>query len=287
MRSAWYQTVVIRFRAMRAAAITTAVLVLLAASSLPADEKKSEVPSLEILTPAGAGKNVKVFNDDVHLFFVRRAGDDRGKLLRGVAFVLYKAGGRPGRPSDRMAKSEDTPRWGNPPSTFALPLEERTLPVGGYRLRATKPGWKKAEVGVVQCEFAYRDLDVIHEKSRYAASLSFRLSDRTEKRESIDLVVRIESANGALVDGAKHRIRPEKQRRGHFDSVAPLRLSSNAKKPKKDASPVTNRALRIVPGCRLVVFLDRTKFSWPVPLPPARQRSSSPDPEDTDRGRGR
>ena len=63
---------------------------------------------------------------------------------------------------------------------------------------------------MIQAEFAYFGLDVVHEKSRYAASLSFRLADRTEKRAAVPLVVRIESRDGARVDAGKHRMLPVK-----------------------------------------------------------------------------
>ncbi len=264
-----------------------AILLLTTWSSVPADESKTETPQLEVLSPAGAGKDVKVYNDDLRLFFARRAGDTRARLLRGVRFLLYRAEGSPDRPSDRMAESEDPPRWGNPPSSFVLPMTKRQLPVGAYRLRATKPGFKKGEIRVVQCEFGYIDLERIHEKSRYVASLSFRLADATEKRTSIDLAVRIESRDGARIDGATHRIRPTPKRRCCYESVQPLRLSSSAKKPKKDAPAVPGRTLRLIPGCRLVVFLDRTKFVWPVPLPPGGKRTSCSDPDLDRGGRGR
>ena len=209
------------------------LLVLLPLVLLPGllfgKETKSEIPKLAILSPEGTGRDVKVFNDDAAVFFARTKDVPRGALLNGVKFVLYKAGGRPNRPSDLIAASEDPDRWGRPPTSFSLPLELRSLPVGAYRLRAAKAGYESAEIGVVQAEFGYCDVEKVHKKDRYSASLKFHLADRTEKRTAIQLAIRIRTATGAVLDETERTLRPDPGHRFCFDTPERLRISSLAK----------------------------------------------------------
>jgi len=276
---------------MKATLLLLLLVLLLTPGLRLGAETKTEIPKLEILSPAGAGRDVKVFNDDPAIFFARAKGDARGRLLNGLKFLLYKAGGTPGRPSDLIAESEDPDRWGRPPTSFSLPLAARALPVGKYRLRVVKPGHERAEIGVVQAEFGYFDLDTVHKKDRYRASLRFHLEDKSEKRAKITLKIRIESATGALIDRTERVLSPEPGHRGCFVTTAILNLSSRAKKPPEGRPSPPGRALRLVPGCRLVVSLDRTWFAWPVPLPSEKKRGSCGPTDDVDgdggRGRGR
>jgi len=275
--------------AMRAPVL---LLFLLLPGLLLGGETKTEAPKLSILSPEGAGRDVKVFNDDSALFFARRSGDARGRLLNGVKFVLYKAGGKPSRPSDLIASSEDPDRWGPPPTSFALPLELRSLPVGRYRLRAVKTGWERAEIGVVKAKFGYFDLEKIHKKDRYIASPLFYLDDRSEKRSEIKLTIRVVGATGAVLDRAERMLRPDPGHRFCFETTKRLRLSSKAVKPPEGKSGSPGRALVLAPGCSLVVFLDRVRFTWPIPLPSEGKRGScgpaDKNLEGTERsGRGR
>ncbi len=59
---------------------------------------------------------------------------------------------------------------------------------------------------------------------------------------------------------------PDPGHRTCFKTVDLLRLSSQAKKPVAGKPVVPGRALHLKPGCRLVVFLNRVRFTWSVPL---------------------
>jgi hypothetical protein len=142
-----------------------------------------------------------------------------------------------------------------------------------------KAGYEHAEIGVVQATFGYRDVEKVHEKDRYRASLRFHLADRSEKRPAIRLVIRIESATGAVIDRAERTLRPEPGHRFCFVTPERLRISSRAKKPPEGKAGPPGRALVVKPGSSLVVYLDRTRFAWPVPLASERKRGTC-DPAD-------
>jgi len=263
--------------------VTRAALLLalgLLPGLLPQAAPRSEVPKLAILSRFGVGEDVKLYNGEAATFFARREEDARARLLRDVEFLLYKEGGRPDRPSDLVAKTEDSSRWGRPPSSFSLPLAERELPVGNYRLRAVKKGHVPAEIRVVTATLRYFDLETVHRKDRYLARFFFRLQDRSELRDAVTLSVRVESESGALLDSTERTLRRSLTRRDCFETSDPVRISSLAKKPKPGEPAAPGRPLILRPGCRLVVVVDRRRISWPVPLPPEPKRGNSCDPAD-------
>lgn len=248
---------------------------------------------MEIYSRFGVGEDVKLFNDEPVTFFARLKGDEGGEYLRNVGFFLVVDANKVDLERHGLFQiPEKTSRWGVPISTFSLPRPKSKLPAGSYRLLAKKRGYKGAEIGVVQAYLRYFDLDVIHEKDRYLASLRFRLDDTTEKRKSVPLKVRIETAAGRRLDGTERRLNPVKDKPGIFRTSKVLRISSLAKVPKGDKPVPPGRSLRVEPGCSLVVMLGEVRIAWPVPLPAPKKRGRTrlrpPEDEDEENGgRGR
>ena len=116
-----------------------------------------------------------------------------------MTFVLFGEGGGASNDDNVWAKTTDASRWGSPPSSISYPLA-RKMPIGRYRLRASKPGWKAAEIKVVKVEFGYHDLKADRKREYYRASFQLRLLDCTEKRQLVPVKVLVETANGGLLD---------------------------------------------------------------------------------------
>jgi hypothetical protein len=268
-----------------------ALLILGFIPGLLLDKKKDELPAMEIYSRFGVGEDVKLFNEEPITFFTRKKGDEGGEHLRNVGFVLRRAGPVVDRKSHWIADlPEKTSRWGRPISTFSLPHPKRSLPAGSYRLEASKRGYRPASIGVVQAYLRYFDLEVTHKKDRYIATLRFRLEDKTEKRKAMTLKIRVETEAGRKLDGTERRLLPVKERPGVFETVDRLRLSSNAKLPKRGQPAPVGRSLRVEPGCRLVVALGEVKVSWPVPIPAPNKRGNTrdrPEEDDPSKERGR
>ena len=256
-----------------------------------AKETETEAPALSIVSRLGVDQDVKIFNEELVIFFARLRGRENAPFLRGVSFVLYDEGGKPYRTENVQARSEDPPRWGKPPSSFAYPQEGRSLPIGSYRLRATKTGWQFAEIKVVKAQFAYCSLDADHEPDYYRADFHIRLLDCTEKRRRVPVKVLVETANGGLLDSTEGNLVRNLSRTWLWESAAPVRISSRVKIPdhKRPAGERTG-VLKLVPNCRLVLVLDEVRFPYPVPLPPEEKSGNvgnpgAIDPADAEGGR--
>ncbi|MHC4469420.1 MAG: hypothetical protein ACYTDY_05815 [Planctomycetota bacterium] len=233
--------------------------------------KEKETPALAIVSRLGTKRDVKLYNDEPVVFLARPAAG--GPPLRGVSFVLYDEGGSPDRSECVRARTEDARRWGKPPSSFGYPLRERVLPVGRYRLLARKPGYAPAEVKVVVARFVYFDLEVRHDKDSYRASFRIRLVDKTETRQSVPVSVRVESAQGGLVDSSRVGLARVRHKDATYESI-PVRLSSRAKPPDPE-KPAVSRALRVVPRASLVLVIGKLRFRYPVPLPLEKKKATT------------
>ena len=274
----------------RPLAIFSAVL-LLALVALAREPGATAPPKLEIVTRLGALETVKVYNREVVLFFAREAGGD-GSLLRGVKFVLYDEGGAPDRKEFVRAETVDEPRWGRPPSTFALPLTDRPLPIGRYRLRAAKRGCVAGEIKVHYARFNYFDLVVEHDEVRYAAKFHLRLEDLSEARAVVPVEVQVETTDGLLVDAQSVSLRRVAGREVVLETVEPIRISSRVSAYRTRTEERRPVVLRVVPRASLVLVLDGIRFAYPVPLPPEAIKSADgavEDPSDPNRSlpRGR
>jgi hypothetical protein len=258
-------------------------LLLPAALLVLAEEPETEVPALSIVSELGVDQDVKLFNEEPVTFFARLRGRENAPLLRGVDFVLYDEGGRPGREEHVQVRSEDPPRWGKPPSSFSHPLEGRSLPIGSYRLRAEKRGWQFAEIKVVKAQFGYGRLSAEHERDLYRAEFHIRLVDSTEKRLLVPVSALVETANGGLLDRQDGNLVRNLSRTWLWESTAPVRISSRAQTPDRER-PAGERTgvLKLVPNCRLVLVLDGVRFSYPVPLPPETKSGNVGNPGDPD-----
>jgi hypothetical protein len=253
-------------------------------------ESEADELVLSIYSRFGADKDVKVYNDEPVVFMTRLAGRENSSPLWGVTFVLYDEGGSPSREEDVLVRTRDPKRWGKPPSSFSHPLERGRLSAGRYRLRATKPGWKPAEIKFVKAEFGYRNLKAERGRKHYLAAFDLVLVDTTEKRSQVPVKVLIEAANGGLLDSAEGHLVRNRARACSWQTTAPVKISSKMEVPdrKKPAAQRTG-LLKVVPHCRLVLVLDKIRFPWPVPLPkPSGGSSVRPtELEGRNGGRGR
>jgi hypothetical protein len=163
-------------------------------------------------------------------------------------------------------------RWGAPPSRFVHPPEDLVLPVGRYRLLARKKGRRPDEVKVVLARFGYRLVAVDHGEEHYRVAISLELTDGTETRRTVPVVVRVLGRDGGVLDEREVGLGPVPQRKGRFASRAPLRLSSTRRRPDRDAAAGDKTGvLMLRPGCRLELGLGSRRFEFPVPLPPGRE----------------
>ncbi len=259
---------------MRRTAFVITLAVLALAPFLAADES---LPELTIVSRVGVDQDVKLYNDEPILFFAKVGDGENAPLLRGVEFVLYDEGGTSARRECIRAESTDPLRWGCPPSSFEFPLLDRKLPVGRYRLRATKRGLRSAEIKLVTAEFRFHRLRADHERDFYRASFHLRLVDRTEKRLTVPASVRVETANGGLLDSIDVKLVRNLSRTWLWETATPVRISSRVKNPDM-SRPRTGRTgvLKLVPNCRVILVLGEFRFPWPVPLPsPSKEQSGS------------
>jgi len=244
------------------------LLFLLAVAPLAAGTD-SDLPVLRIVSKLGEKEPVRVFNDEDVVFFARGGVRAGGRSLRGVTFVLYDEGGRHTRTEDVRTRTADEATWGRPPSSFAFPFEGIRLPEGRYRLRAEKPGYQPAEVKIVYARFSYCALDTDHTEKHYLAAFRIRLVDVTEKRSTVPVKVRIETASGGLLDLLETKLVRSGARKHLFETPRKVRLSSRLEKPDRRRAPAERTGvLKVVIGCRMVLELGGIGFSHPVPLPP-------------------
>ena len=228
----------------------------------------SDLPVLGIVSKLGEKEPVRIFNDEAVVFTARAGARTGGAPLRGVTFVLYDEGGRHTRTEDVRSRTSDPATWGRPPSSFAFPIEGVRLPEGRYRLRAEKPGYQPAEVKIVYARFSYCALETDRTEEHYLAAFRIRLVDVTEKRTTVPVKVRIETASGGLLDLLETRLARVRARRHAFESPRVVRLSSRLSKPDRRRPPAERTGvLKVVAGCRMVLELDGIGFGHPVPLP--------------------
>ena len=272
---------------MRGTRLVITLILLSVPAAFPAEETKT--PSLEIFSRLGKLSQAKLYNSEPVIFFARRAGAAGGPLLRGVKFILYDEGGDPATSECVRKKTEDTKRWGRPPSSFAYPVPGLLVPVGRYRLRAVRKGFRPAEIRLTVARLIYFDLKADRDKDSYRASFRLELNDVTLPKKPVTLEMRVETAAGGLVDRRKVVLGAVVQRAGRFETSGRVRLSSRRKKPdmKSPASARTG-VLKVIPGSVLVLVLDQIRFKYPIPLPPEPSRGSQVKPGGLGRGgRGR
>lgn len=235
-----------------------------------ADETESEIPVLSIFSELGVDQDVKLYNEEPVTFMARSAGRANGVPLRGVTFVLQGDGGAASNQDDVWAKSSDGTRWGSPPSSLSYP-PDRKMPVGRYRLKASKPGWKSAEIKLVKVEFGYQDLKAERTRDCYKASFGLQYLDCTETRRLVPVKVLIETANGGLLDCVEGNLVRNLTRIWLFESKDRVRISSRVETPDRHKPPEKRSGLlKVVPLCRLVLVIDEVRFPYPVPLPKAK-----------------
>jgi hypothetical protein len=255
--------------------LTATLLLLTITLAATADD----LPKLAIVSRLGAGPMAKVFNREPVSFFAVTKGKE--KLLRGVSFKLYDRDGDPAAEEDVRARWKAEQRWGAPPACAELPLEDRSLPVGRYRLRAEKPGFAPAEIDVVVARLRYFGLAAEHQEKLYRANFRIRLQDPTETRKAVKATVRIHDQAGAILDQTVATLLPVQHRPFVFESGT-VKLSSTRKTPNRD-QPATMRKgiLKLVSGCKLSITLDGIRFDYAVPLRPEnRQLDAEQEPEE-------
>jgi len=250
-----------------------------------AAESKSEIPVLSIFSKLGVDEDVKLYNEEPVTFMTRSAGRASGSPLRGVTFVLFGEGAGAGIVDNVWAKTSDGSQWGRPPSSISYPTD-RKMPVGRYRLRASKPGWNSAEIKIVKVEFGYHDLKADRTREYYRARFKLRLLDCTEKRQLVPVKVMVETANGGLLDCVEGNLVRNLTRPCLFESRDRVKISSRVEIPDRRKPPAKRTGLlKVVPNCRLVLELDGIRFPYPVPLPKP-SKSGSIRPGELDGGAG-
>jgi hypothetical protein len=269
----------------RALAVSLTLL-LIALVAVGEDSTPTSTPELQIVTRLGVKEEVKVFNSEPMMFFARAAGGD-GALLRGVRFVLFDEGGVADRKEFVRAETEDEVRWGRPPSSLALPLGDRPLPIGRYRLRAAKRGHIADEIKIIYARFHYFDLVVEHDEAHYAAKFHLRLEDRTEVRPIVPVEVEVVTSDGLLVDAQSLKLRRVAGVDIVLETVDPIRISSRVPAHRTRIEERRPVVLKIVPGAILVLVLDGLRFEHPIPLAPTVIKSREREqPEDFGDRRG-
>ena len=224
------------------------------------------LPELAIVSRLGSGPRIRVFNREALLLFAAEKGKEDGTLLTGVTFTLYDHDGNPEVDEDVRMLWETERRWGDPPSHAELPLEDRRLPVGRYRLSARKAGWEPAQIDLIVARFRYFGLAADHEDDSYKASIRLRIEDPTEKRKAVKVRILVLSADGTLIDEGHSTLLPVAHREGVFEGGT-VKISSKRKTPNRELpSSMRKGILKVTPGCRLALELNGVRFTYPIPL---------------------